>query len=246
MNPKLPTPSGLYILRSKKHRKRVKAGRSDLPPHRAFELQLGDPDLELIAYAFFLDGRAAEKEMHRRLIEKGARIERETFGVSAKDAVDIFEHLVEEHRPALEQFAAVARYLLDVGAIEIDISDRTQACSGSAMSVLLNHVPSSKDGRNVRTLVSLVLTAGPSAADAAKLLARRGLVYFSVDGLVLLDRSPDTKLAQVFANHPCEETWRQQLAKIAGVNRSGRAVALQEWLNISQAGQELVERICPL
>lgn len=136
--------------------------------------------------------------------------------------------------------------MADIGELKLDRSPEMRNCDGSALSVLLNHVPSEKDGRTVRMLVTQSLQRNQVDDSANKLLLRCGLMPYPCEGVVLMDKTSGSALAKVFKKKTCHKTWLQQLGRYAGIDRRGNAVLLKEWLDTTTAGSELVDRVSVL
>lgn len=237
-------PGFVYIFHSKNRPADVKIGKAMGVEARHFAVSLGDPDLKLHACAFFLDAFAAESHLH--LLFKEQRVGREHFKVSRSKAKQALDARQEHEREQREQFENHCRYMADVGELKLDRSEQARECDGSALSLLLNHVPSEKDGRTVRTLVALALQRNCPEPAAEKLLLRCGLMTYKCEGVVLMDRFPGTRLAQVFKDKTCKHTWEKQLSRYAGLNHRGAVVLLNEWLDTTSAGSELVDRVSVL
>lgn len=237
-------PGFVYILFSKNRPRDVKIGKAESVEARAFELSLGDPDLEIHAKAFFLDVFAAEAHLHSVFAEQ--RIDREHFKVSRTAATRELERLFDACRSQRETLNSLCCMMADMGELKLDRSVQVSECDGSALSTLMAHVPSAKDGRNVKSLIPLALSGGVLADKAARLLRSCGLLPYPVEGMVLLDKSKRSQLDRVFKGKRCEQTWRAQFAKFAGLNVSGRAVNIDVWLDSTEAGSELVDLVSPL
>ena len=243
-------PGFVYIFFSVNRPTDVKIGKALNAEDREFQLSLADPDLKLYRSEFFMDVFSAENHMHS--IFKDKRINRadssstsEHFKVSRKMAGMELDKLVESRRQERLEFDNHCRYMADVGALKLDSSLAVEECSGTALSVLLSSVPSPRDGRNVKQLVAQALSGGSLSPAATRLLSRIGLMTFAVEGIVLLDKSKDTVLEKLFKGKQCAKTWREQLKKFAGINESGRVVGLNAWMDITEAGPELVDRVSP-
>ncbi len=237
-------PGYVYILFSKNRPRDVKIGKAESVEARAFELSLGDPDLKIHAKAFFLDVFAAEAYLHDAFAAH--RIDREHFKVSRTTATQALERLFDAGRAQRETLHSLCCMMADMGELKLDRSVQVDECDGSALSTLLAHVPSAKDGRNVKALVPLALSGGTLADKAARLLRNTGLLPYPVEGMVLLDKSSQSQLDRLFRGKRCEKTWRAQLAKFAGLNVANRAVNIDVWLDSTEAGSELVDLVSPV
>lgn len=237
-------PGFVYILHSKHRPNDVKIGLARSVDAREFTIGLGDPDIKVHACAFFLDMHAAESHLHLQFADK--RVGREHFNVSRAKAKAALMELHERERDLRAELENHFRFMADVGALKLDRSAETRDCDGSALSVLLNHVPSERDGRSVRTLVTMALQSRQPDSAAEKLLRRCGLMPYACEGVVLLDKTEGSALANVFKKKACKQTWRQQLSRYAGLNQRGSAVLMNEWLDSTRAGSELVDRVSPL
>ncbi len=237
-------PGYVYIFHSKSRPGDVKIGKAESVEAREFTLSLGDPDLKLYARAFFLDVFAAEAHMHA--VFASQRIDREHFRVGRVTAKKELDRLFNSCRAQRDQFERACRYMADAGELKLDRSQDVPECDGSALATLLAHVPNSRDGRNVKALIPLALAGGVQGEKASKLLATCGLLAYPVEGVVLLDKAPVSNLERVFKDKACVKTWRSQVAKYAGFNANARSVNLQVWLDATEAGSELVDRVSPL
>jgi hypothetical protein len=237
------SPGFVYIFYSKHRPTDVKIGKAFSTDEREFTLSLGDPDLKLHLRKFFLDVESAEAHMHRTFADK--HLVREHFRVSRKKAAAELERLFESRRAERLAYESATRAMVDIGELNLDQSAKVDDCTGSALSVLLNHVPSARDGRSVKTLIPLALSGGSLSPKAMKLLHACGLMAYPVDGIVLLDKSDTSGLEDTFRKKVCQKTWRAQVAKFAGFNETARAVGLQAWLDRTEAGPDVVDRVSP-
>lgn len=238
------TPGFVYVFFSISRPQDVKIGKAILVEHREFELQLADPDIKCVARMFFLDVFSAEAYLHNFFA--AYHVARETFKVSVKEATAELERYFESRRAERLEHLNACRFMADIGELKLDQSKDIEECNGSALSVLLSYVPNTRDGRNVKSLVPLALSGGSMAPKAAQLLQSCGLMVYPIDGMVLLDKSNASLLEKTFKNKPCLKTWREQLAKFAGFNESVRSVAVAVWTDITEAGQELVDKVNPI
>lgn len=238
------SPGYVYICYSKYRPKDVKIGKALDTEEREFTLSLGDPDLKIHKKLHFLDVFAAEAHMHGVFAKN--RIGREHFEVSRTKASDELSRYFESRQAEQHAFEACVRGLVDRGELKLDTSSQVDECTGSALSSLLAHVPSIRDGRNVKALIALALAGGIVGDKAATLLLGCGLLAYPVEGIVLLDKSMESSLELTFKKKQCQKTWREQVARFAGFNSAGRSVGLQDWIERTEAGQELVDLVSPL
>lgn len=235
-------PGFVYIFHSKNRPDDVKIGFTKCVETREFTLKLADPDLTVYEQKFFLNAKAAEEHMHNFFNER--RIVREHFKVLRADAAAELNRLFTAHQEEFQKFKTACRSMVDFGQLNLDCSDQVLECNGSALSVVLSHIPDAKDGRNVKTLIPLALDGGLSASLASKLLRQCGLVPYPAEAIVIFDKT-SAKLSRIFNKKTCAKTWEKQLSKYAGLNEKTQAVNLKAWLDVTDASPELVDAASP-
>ena len=237
-------PGFVYIFHSKSRPRDVKIGKTLDVKDREFQLALGDPDLTLHACQFFLDVFSAEGYLHALFADK--RISREHFRVSRQKALAALETLAQSREQERHEFVQQLRWMADVGELLLDSSADVPQCEGSALSVLLAYMPSPKDGRNVKALVSSALVGGAAGEAAARLLHKVGLLAYAPEGIVLFDRSKNSAMDRLYKGKPVAATWRKQLEKFAGVRENGKSVSMNLWADKTTASRELIDRVTGL
>ncbi len=237
-------PGFVYIMFSPKRPGEVKIGKALSVEQREHDLALADPDFKLFACKLFLDVFAAETTLHH--LFKDQALAREHFKVSKATALRELERLHTADQLQMDHLTASCRFMADVGALKLDASQETLECNGSALSTVLSYVPNARDSRNVKTLTMVALSDSSASSAAMKLLHKCGLIPYRTDGLVLFDRAGKTVLEKLFKGKPCATTWREQLARYAGINENGVAVSLKAWLDRTEANSNVVDRVyCP-
>lgn len=236
-------PGYVYIFCSTTQRNMVKIGLATDVDRREFDLSLADPTAKLHACQFFLDARGAEKHLHNQFAAQ--RVKREHYRVTKAVALEALNALAAARQAERTAFENACRWMADVGELKLDRSADVSQCDGSALSVLFSHVPNKKDGRNVQNLIPVALLGGASGEQAFKALSGIGLLPYVIDGIVLFDKSDNTKLERVFKGQPCAKTWREQLAKFAGIKDNGKPEGINQWLERTQSGYEIVDRVNP-
>jgi hypothetical protein len=236
-------PGFVYILYSPNRPKDVKVGRALSVAEREKALSLADPDLKLHACLPFVDAVATEFALHG--LFEAQRIDRETFRVRRADAFRQLQRLHDFEARQRAYLRTVFRFMVDTAMLGSE-ADEVLASSGSALSALLAHVPSERDGRNVKMLTTVALSSTPAASVATRLLRKCGLLPYATDGVVLFDRSAGSALAKVLGRKHCKTTWRQQLARYAGLDENARTISLGSWLDRTEASSELVDLVNPV